>query len=106
MGSSTLGMGSVARQMTEPDGEIRDVSSGEIDRLSLVQKDQITAGEMKVSPTVSVTQTKGLIRLKLDFGGGSHWTMIYDPDERPIGCEYRKVCLRRRGEKIRVYSEG
>jgi hypothetical protein len=43
-----------------------------------------------------------LLRLKLLFGGGSHRTMIYDLDERPIGCEFHKVRFRRLGETIRV----
>ena len=43
-----------------------------------------------------------LLRLKLLFGGGSHRTMIYDLDERPIGCEFHKVRFRRLGETIPV----
>ena len=82
-----------------------DVPIEEVERLSLVQKDRITAGgEAHKSPKVSVTQTKGLIRLKLLFGSGSHWTMIYDLDERPIGCEFDKVRFRRLGDRIFVYG--
>jgi hypothetical protein len=75
----------------------------EIDRLPLGQKDQITAEQVTRSPKVSLTQAKGTLRLKLLFGGGSHWTMIYDLDERPIGCEFHKVRFRRLGETIWVY---
>lgn len=46
----------------------------------------------------------GLIRLKLLFGSGSHWTMIYDLDERPIGCEFHKVRFRHLGDRIFVYG--
>jgi hypothetical protein len=82
--------------------ELVDVSLEEIERLSLVQKDQITAGD---SPKVTITHRKETLRLKLLFGSGSHWTMIYDLDEHPIGCEFHKVHFRRLGEKIFVYRE-
>ncbi len=84
--------------------ELVDVPLEEINRLSLPQKDRIIAGEMDRSPKVSVTHAKGLLRLKLLFGGGSHWTMIYDLDERPIGCEFHKVHFRRLGDQILVYA--
>jgi hypothetical protein len=87
---------------TEPD-ELVDVPLEEIERLSLVQKDQITAGDN--SPKLSLTHKKETIRLKLLFGAGSHWTMIYDLDERPIGCEFHKVCFRRRSSRILVYGD-
>jgi hypothetical protein len=87
---------------TGPD-ELVDVPIEEIDRLPLGQKDQITAEQVTRSPKVSLTQAKGTLRLKLLFGGGSHWTMIYDLDERPIGCEFHKVRFRRLGETIWVY---
>ena len=87
---------------TEPD-ELVDVPLEEIERLSLVQKDQITAGDN--SPKLSLTHKKETIRLKLLFGGGSHWTMIYDLDERPIGCEFHKVRFRRRSSHILVYGD-
>ena len=83
--------------------ELVDVPVEEIERLSLVQKDQITAGQVNRSPKVSVTHAKGTLRFKLLFGGGSHWTMIYDLDERPIGCEFHKVRFRQLGETIWVY---
>jgi hypothetical protein len=87
---------------TGPD-ELVDVQIEEIDRLPLGQKDQITADQVTRSPKVSLTQAKGTLRLKLLFGGGSHRTMIYDLDERPIGCEFHKVRFRRLGETIWVY---
>ena len=75
----------------------------EIERLSLVQKDRVTAGDN--SGKVSLSHKKELIKLKLLFGGGSHWTMIYDLDERPIGCEFHKVRFRRLGDRIVVFSD-
>ena len=87
---------------TEPD-ELVDVAFEEVQRLSLPQKDKITAGEVSRGPKVSVTHAKGTLRFKLLFGGRSHWTMIYDLDERPIGCEFHKVRFRRLGETIWVY---
>ncbi len=89
--------------MTLPMDEPTDVPSEEIDRLSLVQKNQIGAGDD--SAKVSLLHKKETIRLKLLFGAGSHWTMIYDLDERPIGCEYNKVRFRRAGERILVYGD-
>jgi hypothetical protein len=88
---------------TEPD-ELVDVAFEEVERLSLPQKDKITAGEVSRGPKVSVTHAKGLLRLKLLFGGGSHWTMVYDLDERPIDCEFNKVHFRRLGDRIFVYG--
>ncbi len=79
-----------------------DVPADEIDRLTLVQKNQISAGDS--SAKVSLLHKKETLRLKLLFGAGSHWTMIYDLDERPIGCEYNKVRFRRAGERILVYG--
>ena len=87
---------------TEPD-ELVDVPIEEIERLSLVQKDQITAGDH--SPKLSLTHKKETIRLKLLFGAGAHWTMIYDLDERPIGCEFHKVRFRRLSSRILVYGD-
>ncbi len=87
---------------TGPD-ELVDVPLEEIERLSLVQKDRITAGDN--SGKVSLSHKKELIKLKLLFGGGSHWTMIYDLDERPIGCEFHKVRCRRLGDRVVVASE-
>jgi hypothetical protein len=87
---------------TEPD-ELVDVPVEEIERLSLVQKDQITARDE--SAKVSLIHKKETIRLKLLFGAGSHWTMIYDLDERPIGCEFHKVRFRCQGDRIFVYGE-
>ena len=86
---------------TGPD-ELVDVPLEEIDGLTLVQKNQIGAGDE--SAKVSLLHKKETIRLKLLFGAGSHWTMIYDLDERPIGCEYNKVRFRRAGERILVYG--
>ena len=83
--------------------ELVDVPLEEIERLTLVQKNQITAGND--SAKVSLLHKKETIRLKLLFGAGSHWTMIYDLDERPIGCEYNKVRFRRAGERILVYGD-
>ena len=80
-----------------------DVPAEEIDRLTLVQKNQIGTGDD--SAKVSLLHKKETIRLKLLFGAGSHWTMIYDLDERPIGCEYNKVRFRRAGDRILVYGD-
>ncbi len=84
--------------------EFVDVPLEEIERLSLVQKDWITPGDN--SGKVSLSHKKETIRLKLLFGSGSHWTMIYDLDERPIGCEFHKVRFRRLGDSIVVSPEG
>ncbi len=83
--------------------ELVDVPVEEIERLSLVQKDRITAGDN--SAKLSLAIKKETIRLKLLFGAGSHWTMIYDLDERPIGCEFHKVRFRRLGDQIVVSPE-
>ena len=87
---------------TGPD-EFVDVPLEEIERLSLVQKDRITANNDGAK--LSLIHKKETIRLKLLFCGGSHWTMIYDLDERPIGCEFHKVRFRRLGDRI-VVSPG
>ena len=90
--------------MTTPGpDELVDVPVEEINRLSLVQKDQITAGDN--SGKVSLSHKKERITLKILFGAGSHWTMIYDLDERPIGCEFHKVRFRRLGDRIIVSPE-
>ena len=87
---------------TGPDDFV-DVPLYEIERLSLVQKNRITTADN--SGKVSLSHKKETIRLKLLFGGGSHWTMIYDLDERPIGCEFHKVRFRRLGDRIVVSPE-
>ena len=87
---------------TAPD-EFVDVPLEEIERLPLGQKDRITAHDN--SAKASLSHKKETIRLKLLFGAGSHWTMIYDLDERPIGCEYNKVRFRRAGDRILVYGD-
>ncbi len=68
-----------------------------------MQKNQITGGDN--STKVAITHEKGTIRLKLLFGAGSHWTMIYDLDEPPIGCEFHKVRFRLLGDRILVYGK-
>ncbi len=88
---------------TKGSDELVDVPLEEIERLSLAQKDRITAGDN--SGKVSLSHKKEPIKLKLLFGGGSHWTMIYDLDERPIGCEFHKVRFRRRSAHILVYGD-
>ena len=65
---------------TGPD-ELVDVPPEEIERLTLVQKNQIGTGDD--SAKVSLIHKKETIRLKLLFGAGSHWTMIYDLDSDP-----------------------
>ncbi len=95
--------GQLMMNPTEP-VDFVDVASEEIERLSLVQKDKITAGEVARGPKMSVSHTKGTLQFKLLFGGGSHWTMIYDLDERPIGCEFHKVRFRRCGDQIFVFG--
>ena len=87
---------------TGPD-EFVDVPLEEVERLSLVQKDRIAAGDN--SAKLSLLHKKERITLKLLFGSGSHWTMIYDLDERPIGCEFHKVRFRRLGDRIIVSPE-
>ena len=44
----------------------------------------------------------GTIRHVIDFGSGAHWTMIYSPDKKPVGCEFHGVRFERQDDTIWV----
>jgi hypothetical protein len=78
-----------------------ELASSEIDLLSPRAWDEFVVHEK--CEVTSTALPDGLRQHRSDFGGGSHWTLIYDANRRPIGCEYENVRFVRVESRIWVY---
>jgi hypothetical protein len=47
----------------------------------------------------------GTLRHAVTFGSGAHWTMIYSPDKKPVGCEFHGVRFERQDDTIWVMPD-
>ena len=81
--------------------ELRDFPVKDVEQLPIQEKDKIFSVGLVGVPKASFTD--GSRTLRLDFGGGSHWTMIYDASGQPVGCEFDNVRFSRFEDKIWVY---